>query len=548
MDCFVIFMGGTGGRCMEALGYVLSAGLLAHPTGKPGDIRAHHTMHVLSMDTDKAHKNVAKGREVLRRYKRIRDQLRTPDVEKYENSTLFDVDIQLTEWLVQPSGFELDTGEVFRVVNLAGKDADAQNVGDLLFSDEEQKVEPQEYGFRAHPNVGAAVMHATMLRLTRENREDRPYLEFRQRIATAARQAGGEEVRVLLVGSLFGGTGAASFPTIAGDIRRHVTAQNLRIGAVMLGKYFEFDGLPTAASTDGAIRPESENFEVATMEALRYYSEGSHRHFSTIYLLGAPIAQKVKRRADGGKDQENPPMYVELETALACVDFFGAPAPSGPRGRFPHVLYRYVDVEGGALICSWKSLSGGLEVAAVLARMLYFSAVYANHYAPEVEAYHKQNGRGAPVYFRAHLGPYMEAFGNQEGYLMTLMLEYCVGFLDWFRQIALIPQEAENGRTVAQQYIQMEQLYQRLCRLEDKAGEDLWPLYARRGGDGRLFNDAVTLYPLYVAGIDKKLHSFSPAMTDKPEHKTARFYHFLYANCVKDRAARDGKKRRVPNG
>ena len=70
-----------------------------------------------------------------------------------------------------------------------------------------EKETPLQEGFRGHPSIGSAVM-AKMVDL----QEDETWREFRKNISNDDGEA-----KVFLAGSIFGGTGASGFPTIAQD-------------------------------------------------------------------------------------------------------------------------------------------------------------------------------------------------------------------------------------------------------------------------------------------------------------------------------------------
>jgi hypothetical protein len=94
-------------------------------------------------------------------------------------------------------------------------------------------------------------------------------------LLTALQSAGhGVDVRVFLVASIFGGTGAAAFPTVARLLRAEIEQRGLgdqvKLGGALLLPYFSF---PPPPEGDGpAIRPNSAAFMMQARGALEYYS------------------------------------------------------------------------------------------------------------------------------------------------------------------------------------------------------------------------------------------------------------------------------------
>ena len=142
-------------------------------------------------------------------------------------------------------------------------------------------------------------------------------------------------VRVLIAGSVFGGTGASVFFPLANWVRRVAggNQRNLNIGAVALVPYFSFpprDGA-TAAAADRRLpqraEPDARKFSLMTRAAAQFYHQmratGSWP-FSSMFWLGddSPVDLGY---CEGGKDQTNPPHFVELMAAQAILDFCEAP-------------------------------------------------------------------------------------------------------------------------------------------------------------------------------------------------------------------------------
>ena len=246
----------------------------------------------------------------------------------------------------------------------------------LLLSDDREQELPLHEGFRGRPNIGAAVLGAM-------SSEKEP---FWQSLAQACSQAQhGQDVRLFLVGSVFGGTGASGLPVIARLLRNHIEAvqvqDRVRLGGALLLPYFAFPP-PISRDTDNAAL--SRAFLAKSQESLRYYATQQRaqggQDFDDLYLIGWPDIVALDMRQIGGKPQHNPPLMPELYAALAASRFFAQGVSADHR-----VLHIGYDSERPAL--GWGDLPGvqreeGSEVKAGLGQALRFAHAYSRVYSP----------------------------------------------------------------------------------------------------------------------------------------------------------------------
>jgi hypothetical protein len=187
---------------------------------------------------------------------------------------------------------------------------------EVLYTPDERNQQLDE-GFRGRPSIGAAVM--SQIDLKRLDTE--PWGSFIQSINNAV-GAQGKQARVLLCGSIFGGTGASGIPTIARLLRNKLEQQNIadrvKLGGLFLLPYFSFT-VPPGAETNG-LYAASDQFLLNTESALRYYVTQASELFDTVYLLGNENTSEVEFSV-GNTTQKNRPHFVELYAALAVRDF-----------------------------------------------------------------------------------------------------------------------------------------------------------------------------------------------------------------------------------
>jgi hypothetical protein len=210
-------------------------------------------------------------------------------------------------------------------------DRERRALFDTLFMNdgEEQKFSLAK-GYRGRAHVGAAAMMAALLG------EDNPLVK---KIRTEMEGAGdGQEVRIFIAGSAFGGTGAAGFPTLSRELHaiRSKPGSKFRgrIGGVLMLPYFSFlnapppeDGAPPApvVTTDELV-PKAQL-------AVEYYDrlfETEDAIFDRFYTVGWDQFFSLGYHADGAADQNNPPLLPELVTATAIVKFFQEPEDGEP--------------------------------------------------------------------------------------------------------------------------------------------------------------------------------------------------------------------------
>lgn len=302
---FFIGIGGTGAKCAEALIHLCAAGL--------GPDRCS----VMLVDQDEPNGNGVRCHEILRAYIDLRSRLATAG-ERTENAgpALFRTEISI------PGGTPLwcPTNEHGDTLGkIAGYDVlkEQQALTDCLFLPEERNQRLGE-GFRAHPSVGAAVLLAKSETETAE-------AFWKNVFASIDEARSGQEVRIFLLGSIFGGTGAAGFPTIARLIHRQVKEQAgtaVKIGGALMLPYFRFP--PPQRENSGELLPNSSIFLEQTQGALRYYHrlliEG--KLFENVYLIGWDPLLRINAYSKGGAEQRNPALVPELWAGLAALRFF----------------------------------------------------------------------------------------------------------------------------------------------------------------------------------------------------------------------------------
>lgn len=345
---FVMAFGGTGARCVEALLYLQASGWTKRP------------IQVLLVDPDTANGNTATTQTQLVRYHSLQQRVRAigepPAFFSYPVNP-DDADSSVS-WDYptppQPFGSTLD---------FAARDEGTRALLELLYDETDLDLS-FEHGFVGRAHIGSL----DVLRVLRDElaqaqiNHDAPggqtnaLVRFFQRIRSAAQ---GDGARVVVVGSLFGGTGASALPAIPPLIREAFgdVAGGIDMASLQLAPYFSFD-------PGGENDPDSALHPLATQAALYHYAGAPD--YDSIYFVGAPERPRTSNgNQRGGPNQRNTAHYAEIAAALGARDFFERPA--GHYGKA---------VAAGSDEATWSGLPAGRPVELRKALTAFTTATY----------------------------------------------------------------------------------------------------------------------------------------------------------------------------
>lgn len=317
-------VGGTGAKIVESALFLLSAGF-----GSDDEV------HVGLVDQDNSNGNVVRTEDLLKLLTAIRR-----DFQEGANRIdwtragrdrvdLFSIGLRpLMEsgahW--RPAADDLPT--LRAIMRHEQMPADEKDLFDLLFrgdaatpGGEEQTMGLSE-GYRGRAHVGAAALVCAV------HYDSREFIE--RMVELMRRSSSGDEVRIFIAGSLFGGTGAAGFPTIARTLHRlrdggdpRITGAKVSIAGALMLPYFAFSD------------PQDERANVVTSAqllpqsrvAVEYYQRLLQQEhvFDRLYVSGWDTMFQLGYHEAGRGDQRNPPLPPELVAALGAADFFTLP-------------------------------------------------------------------------------------------------------------------------------------------------------------------------------------------------------------------------------
>ena len=301
---FLIGIGGTGARIIESVVHMCAAGY------GPDELT------VFLIDPDAGNGNLTRTKTLISDYQKCRSSLK----EKTENNPLFITDIKTPVkfvWEIFEKKKNVTLSEFINYPIMREKNRDLSDFVSVLFSEIELTMELNE-GFRGHPAIGSVVM-------ANPPEDEYPFKVLWEDINDKK----ANDVRVFLVGSVFGGTGAAGFPTLGSkkllkyNPNQNVTLRENSLSRILLGgalilPYFSFS---TDNSNDEKMFVTTNDFPIATKAALHYYDE-KDLGFDQIYFIGDSLTQQVGKFSVGSTNQENRAHYIEIVAGLAAFDFF----------------------------------------------------------------------------------------------------------------------------------------------------------------------------------------------------------------------------------
>lgn len=304
----LILLGGTGARCGEIFVHMCANGYF---TGR--------RVNILYIDSDTDNGNANSMRELVRTYCACREKYM---IKESPVPCFFKTEINLEE--VNPVQGLNHFSDLIHLEQTDREEIRATSaLMHALYSDEECDMKISD-GFFARPNVGSAVFAANM---------DKILKDFLTYVRNDQKDL--KKIKIFMIGSIFGGTGASSLPTISkylktklyGESTDKLIGDKLKIGGSMLLPYFAFSRDNLKKKKDkGEVEIEAEKFSTKTKAALEYYKsidQEEHRKvFDALYILGHDGHDVRGMYETSGSAQKNLPHIVEFYSAISAVTFF----------------------------------------------------------------------------------------------------------------------------------------------------------------------------------------------------------------------------------
>ncbi|MDR2913251.1 MAG: tubulin-like doman-containing protein, partial [Tannerella sp.] len=198
-NIFVIGIGGTGMRCIEAFTHLCAIGMFDNTN-----------VHLLALDTDKDNGNFTRLKNLKESY------IKTKGVNKKQfalKDTFFSANLHYYQF--SPDYSKLSTFDaLYNYGDAKFSNPEKAAIADLLFTDN-AKAFDLKHGYRAQTHLGSMLMYHSIINEIKQN--DKGDLKrFIQELITASNSG---NPRIFILGSVFGGTGASSIPIIPKAIK-----------------------------------------------------------------------------------------------------------------------------------------------------------------------------------------------------------------------------------------------------------------------------------------------------------------------------------------
>lgn len=430
MSYYIIGIGGTGAKCVESLIHLCAAGLMP----------SNDELHVFFVDPDTSNGTLQRAQSLLTQYQNCRRLqlgqtafLKTPLTIPNPNV-----------W--SPiSGRSNNLHDLFNYSGLQDdeKTKSLAHLFEVLYTREEGNEDLNE-GFRGHPAIGAAYLSATV-----KFKEDNHWKIFAEKLK---RHVGIGGAKIVLCGSIFGGTGAAGIPTIGRLVRdtfdsiqqnRESTQQRgdseispknsskFQLGSILMLPYFQFQEIADYDKHGKErLRANSKDFLVNTQAALKYYYLKANLNvFDMVYLLGENAWKELRVASPGSTTQQNEPHLLELYSALASLSFFSE-----------NKTESYImTAREAAKTIRWDDLppfNENIKIKQRIEHLTKFAFAYLAVYFPMLQEI-KATGGGyrAPWYidffYRRNLNLKNEDVWQQ----LESLRDYCQSYLQWLADI-----------------------------------------------------------------------------------------------------------------
>lgn len=336
MSYYLLAIGGTGNKILEALVYACAADAL-YTLDEDQRRVPLPIVHALIVDVDAACGNTTRAKQAAEHYEHVRQAFAASRVRHRG----FHTQLTVERWNMNLAK---------RATSVAGMTQNHRRdrlLADSLFSRTEAELRYSE-GFRGHPDLGVLFFADLLDNLDALAAEGQPDELLTLLSQMRAEVDAGVTVQVMLVGSIFGGTGASGIPSLSRFLRERFRdrADRFVLSAVLMLPYYDVPA--TTADETLEIVVKSSAFLDKARTALQYYGmEGMIRAgqddargvYDALYLLGLPREAFVTQRnySTGSQSQENDAHLLEWLAVRCTAQFYR----TGFRGADAHNMDCY---------------------------------------------------------------------------------------------------------------------------------------------------------------------------------------------------------------
>lgn len=354
MSKFVIAIGGTGMRCLEAFVHLCAIGLFDN-----------EEINILTLDTDQNNGNKGRTEDLIDLYQRVKsDTPENIDGGKPNADTFFSAKLNLYKFFTNYTTQSRLTYRSLARLNAGTADVqqDNKDLADLFLDPETVQLFNLDNGYRAQTHLGSMLMYHGIIEAAKNvvkdsdkaEAQEKQLVEFITKLAQAA-----ENSQVFVFGSVFGGTGASSIPIIPVAMRdaikissggtQTLDLKKVKFGATLLTEYFTFNAPDDTQKKNEHVVADACNFAINSQAAMQFYKKDAtvNTCYKRLYHVGWPTTSRKlmddsNKTITGGAEQKNACHVVELMCACAAYDFFAADPEKELNNDKTQYLYREV--------------------------------------------------------------------------------------------------------------------------------------------------------------------------------------------------------------
>jgi hypothetical protein len=290
----IIGIGGTGHKVLSAAIHLAACGAFKGRLGA-NEITG---ISVLTIDADDSNGNLSQTKNTLAAYRSYYDALNGANKLGLVNIEPVSEDINISLYMDDKKSIS----KTFNIPQYAGSDDD--RLIRFLYTDNEINAEFDQ-GFYGHTSVGTLIVKDLL-------KSSEVWVKQLSNI--------NENDFVVVIGSLFGGTGASAIPVLLDELKSKQMATTFKLAALVLNPYFKTAG---KIQEEGLLQPDSASFNIKTKASLYYYySQKQYEKTDALYIIGENEANfSVEAASRGAADQRNKASPIELFAATVLIDF-----------------------------------------------------------------------------------------------------------------------------------------------------------------------------------------------------------------------------------
>ncbi|GAB4402361.1 MAG: hypothetical protein OHK0039_00270 [Bacteroidia bacterium] len=381
---FIIGIGGTGMRCLEAFVHLCAIGMYDDTE-----------VDILALDTDRDNGNFRRLKDLVDTYGRCKGVDKTHYALKH---SFFSAKINYYQY--SPDYARQESGNFARITrygDIRHQHEEQAHLADLLMTRSTREFD-LKHGYRAQTHLGSFLMYHNILEEVRLNHNG-DLARFINSLVTANQAI---SPKVFVLGSVFGGTGASSIPVLpkaftaaANTLAPGIGLRNVLFGSVLLTSYFTFSAPSSDYMARQLVVATAERFALNSQAAMMFYNEDNtvKETYQKFYMLGTPTMDfstehDSSEPLTGGGKQENDAHYIELFAAFAAYDFFNTPVDDlkaiKSKGDGVKYYYRTVAADGtidfGDLVDSTREeeLAKRFGMAVVMSFLVNLAEFYSS--------------------------------------------------------------------------------------------------------------------------------------------------------------------------